>query len=135
MFLERNRVIVKLADLVLVAQASLKSGSISTGWYSKKISKKTLCIPFSLENRQFQGTNYLIDAGLSVYLNPNSVLQNLNLTSQNTEISIKDLLKEGPVSFEKLLAETGQEYSLIENKLLKLILEGEIFYDGKYYSI
>lgn len=135
MFLERNKHIVNLSNSVLVAQASIKSGSISTGYYAKKVKKKTYCIPFSLENKQFQGTNMLINEGLSIYLNPESILESLNLTYKNLDNLIKETLKMGPLNLEDMLSELGAEYHLVEKSVFKLILKGEIFFDGVNYHL
>lgn len=133
-FLERNRIISEISSLLLVAQASLKSGTISTANQSFKLGKRVLSIPFNLDHIQFQGTNLLIKKGAGVYLNPQSVLDFFNLNFTNVEESIKNLILTNSLDFVTIQERLGVSTQLLQKSLLELVLEGEIFFDGeKYY--
>ncbi|MEO1958680.1 MAG: DNA-processing protein DprA [Nautiliaceae bacterium] len=56
-FLQRNRIIVKLADFVIIPEAELKSGSMRSFEWAKKYNKKVYVIPHRLN--ESSGTQYL----------------------------------------------------------------------------
>jgi len=134
-FLERNKIIANLSEVTLVAQASVKSGSLSTAFAAFKNSKKVISVPISLHNHQFQGTNYLLTKGSVVYLNPETVLSSLELQNINLEKQIMDILKYEPHSLFSLSKKLETNIGLVQKNLLKLILEGGISFDGVHYYI
>lgn len=134
-YIERNKIISKYSNSLLVAQASLNSGSLTTANFAIKDSKKVICVPFSLDIRQFQGTNYLIDRGCKIYLNPTTVLDSLNILTIDVSTKLIELLKKSSRSFIELEKLIDINPELIKKNLLKLILEGQIFFDGEKYSI
>lgn len=76
-FLKRNKLIVDSSDLILIAQSGIKSGSIYSGNYSLKCKKITYCIPNNINQKKFQGNNYLISKGSHIYLGPISIINKL----------------------------------------------------------
>lgn len=134
-FLERNKIIAELSEVTLVAQASIKSGSLSTAFSALKKSKKVIAVPVSLHNPQFQGTNYLISKGCVIYLNPETVLDSLGLKKSNIESQIIEVLRYQPFSIQELAEKFEVSISLVQKNLLKLILEGVISFDGVRYYI
>jgi DNA processing protein len=134
-FLERNKTISELSETLLVAQASLKSGSISTANYSFKINKKIICFPAGLDRPQFQGTNTLISRGASIYLNPTTILNSFNINYEDLEGAIKYNLQKSCFSLEQLGSITHTDINLLKKKLLELILKGDIFYSEGFYHL
>jgi DNA processing protein len=134
-FLQRNKVIVNLSSCLLLAQASLNSGSMSTANFALKSNKKIYSVPFALNESKFQGSNWLIDCGSKIYLNPNSILESFSIFSDSMEKSIKNCIKYNPSNFVNLKNLIGCSDSLLNKELLKLILKGDIFYDGEFYYL
>lgn len=135
-FIERNKIIAKYSNATLVAQASLKSGSISTALCALKLSKKVLAIPFGLDVTQFQGTNFLFSKGAHVYLSPQSVLEILGFQFSSLEDKILNLIENSTyLSFACLIEKIETNPSVLQKNLLKLILEGRISYDGEKYFL
>ena len=134
-FLERNKVISKLASSVIVAQAGVKSGSFSTGLFSLRNSKKVFCPPFSLDDFQFQGTNLLLKLGASLYLRPSDLLEFYEIDSEVIENKIIESLKIQPKSISRISELLDIELGLVEKNLLKLILKGKILFDGENYYL
>jgi len=134
-YIERNKVISEVSEVLLVAQASNKSGSISTANHTIKLKKKLISVPFSLEHSQFQGTNTLIQRGADIYLNPYTVLENFGINPLDVEKLILSLVSSSPQSFDFLRQKIDIHSDLIKKSLLKLILEGQIFYDGEKYFL
>lgn len=131
-FLERNKDVVDLSEVMLVAQAGNNSGSIFSGKYAIQKNKLIYSVPFSLENPQFQGTNTLISLGSRIYLNPESLISNYKFKTDNSS-KILDLIKiKGYVDDKDI---DDLDNVLVKKNLLKLILKGEIFYsEGKYFK-
>jgi predicted Rossmann fold nucleotide-binding protein DprA/Smf involved in DNA uptake len=77
----------------------------------------------------------LIRKGAEIYLNPNSILENFGFSIENIEELIINQLKIGKQDLENLQIMTGYNSTLIQKSLLKLILEGRIFFDGEYYLV
>ena len=134
-YLQRNKIIAELSNVLLIAQASYKSGSISTAFSAIKQNKKLVSVPFSLDTPQFQGTNLLIDKGSKIYLNPSTVLEQFNISERNIEDTIKNILFSKPHSLKDLELCSGIGSGRVQNCVLKLILDGEIFFDGEKYSL
>jgi len=62
-FLQRNRIIVKLSDFVIIAEAEIKSGSMRSYEWAKKFSKKVYVLPHRLN--ESSGTRYLAKNSLA----------------------------------------------------------------------
>jgi DNA processing protein len=60
-FVQRNRYIAALADVVVVMEAQLRSGSLSTAHAAAKLGRKVLAMPGS------PGTNWLLSQGAGVF--------------------------------------------------------------------
>ncbi len=70
----RNRLISGLSDGVLVVEAGVKSGSLITAGHALEQGRDVFAIPASIFDKNFQGTNKLIDDGAFVATSPYTVL-------------------------------------------------------------
>lgn len=61
MFPQRNRIVAALADIVIVVEAGLKSGSLITARIAHKMGKTVYAVPGSLFSPTSVGTNWLIE--------------------------------------------------------------------------
>jgi DNA protecting protein DprA len=68
-YLERNRLIAAIADVVIVVQAREKSGSLNTARHAKRFSKPVYAVPGDVGSPLSEGTNKLIATGHAVLLN------------------------------------------------------------------
>jgi DNA processing protein len=62
-FLERNRIISGLADVVIVVEANTKSGSLNTAMHALEQGKDLLAVPGDINRPMSQGCNKLIAQG------------------------------------------------------------------------
>lgn len=62
-FLERNRLLSGLADLVLVAEAGLHSGALITASHAADQGREVLAVPGNIDARQSMGSNQLLEEG------------------------------------------------------------------------
>lgn len=134
-FIQRNNTIAYYSDVLLVAQASPNSGSITTANFGLRQKKKVLCVPFSLEVKQFQGTNHLIRKGCQIYLDPESLLENIGISSNYIDERILSSLNNTPKNLYELEKLLEVNIEVLKKSLLKLILEGQIFFDGENYYL
>lgn len=60
-FPQRNRIVAGLANLgVLIVEAGLKSGSMITAQWAKKMKRKIWALPGAINSKNSEGTNWLI---------------------------------------------------------------------------
>ena len=134
-FIERNKVISDLSRVIFIAQASSRSGSISTANFGIKSKKLVVASPFCNHISQFQGTNLLISRGCTIYLNPETILNCFNICSKLAGPTIINSLKESSKSLSELEFLFGTNSALLQKNLLQLILEGKILFDGEKYFV
>ena len=83
----RNRIISALSDGLLVIEAGEKSGSLITATHASEQGRDVFAIPASLFDRNFQGTNKLIDDGAFVATSPESVLSHYTEKYKTLDLS------------------------------------------------
>lgn len=86
-FPPRNRIISGLAMAVVVIEASQQSGALITADFAAEQGREVFAVPGSIYAPQSQGTNRLIQQGARPMLNPQDVLEvlNLNRVTQHRE--------------------------------------------------
>src|SRR3990167_5161598 len=73
-FLARNRIIASMSDAVLIAEAAIRSGSLSTANHALELGIPVMAVPGPIDSPTSQGTNNLIKAGAHLVTNPQDVL-------------------------------------------------------------
>ena len=76
-FLERNRIISGLSDIVVVVEAAEKSGSLNTATHAINQGKDVYAVPGNITNPYSRGCNKLIREGAIPYLEPDDILREL----------------------------------------------------------
>ena len=115
-FLQRNRIIVKISDFVIISEANIKSGSMRSFEWAKEYGKKVYVLPHRIN--ESSGTRYLAqkklaeviwdidefckDLGIneeSSILTLNEALQKYGSTLYEMELEGKAEIKNGKVYF------------------------------------
>jgi DNA processing protein len=139
MFLQRNRIVVALSDIVIVAEAGEKSGSLHTAGLAKKNGKDLYAIPGSIFSPTSLGTNNLVTGGTAKALttealnNLCSIVENgqtMGISGQKLlggEQELVTLLKiEGPMGVNELARALGEGVGEVLARLMKLEMKGVI---------
>lgn len=76
-FLERNRLISGLADIVVVVEAAERSGTLNTAAHALEQGKDVYAVPGNITNPYSKGCNKLIAQGAIPYTEPADILRQL----------------------------------------------------------
>lgn len=64
-FPARNRIVVGLSDIIVVVEAGIKSGTMSTVKWAEKMGKPVYAVPGSMFSSTSEGANYMIETQLA----------------------------------------------------------------------
>jgi DNA processing protein len=78
-FVIRNRLVAGLSDVLLVTEASYRSGTLHTANFALEQGKTVMAIPGNITSSNSQGTNSLIKAGALPVTDVSDILQALHL--------------------------------------------------------
>lgn len=82
-FLARNRLIAGLSEVLCVAEARARSGTLNTVGHARRYGRPVLAVPGSIYSPQSQGTNELLRTGQAgVLCQTSDVLERLGLTGE-----------------------------------------------------
>ncbi len=148
---KRNRIIAALSKVILVVEASLKSGSMITAAFAKKYNRKIFSVPGDIYTERSSGTNKLISVGAEIYLSPVQILNEMAVITTQTarslveercaggtirESDVLNILKEKNLSFDGLGNKTGIPAGRLNEILMKMLLKNIIFEkNGVYYVL
>ena len=96
-FPPRNRIISGLSLAVVIVEAGLTSGALITASFAAEQGREVFAIPGNINAPQSQGTNRLILDGAIPLLNPQQVLEALNLTMVTEHRAARKILPTDPV--------------------------------------
>lgn len=99
-FLERNRIIAALSDILIITEAANASGSLHTAGYALEMGKTIMAVPGNITSPYSGGTNKLIQNGAFPILSADDVLEALGI---NTKDQIEYLPETAP---EKIVIDT-----------------------------
>lgn len=145
----RNRIISALADVVLVIEAKLRSGSLITVDFALEQGKTVFALPGRVGDQLSAGCNRLISQGAGIAWSVNSVLEELGLEQNFSPkadkkrgiglATVKDLVYScvdlTPKDLNVILEEIPYSAQEISTALLELLLEGKILEPFKNYYV
>lgn len=136
-FIQRNRIIAALSDVLLVTEAAEKSGSLYTANFALELGKTVLAVPGNITSPYSAGTNNLIKSGAIMVTNVQDVLnaagiepgkqEQLELYGDNEyESEILRLLGSGLSNADEMLAKSTMDVQLFQQTLTMLELKGAV---------
>jgi DNA processing protein len=105
-FVARNRIVSGLADVLLITEAALKSGSLHTARFALEQGKTVMAVPGSIFSPSSEGCNNLIKSGAIPVTSANDVFFALGIEPETAKVQLRF------------------EGSPREEKIFKLICEG-----------
>ncbi|MDP4144381.1 MAG: DNA-processing protein DprA [Bacillota bacterium] len=142
----RNRIISALSDLVIVIEASAKSGSLITASAALEQGLDVMAVPGSVFSKQSKGTNKLIKDGAFVFTEMSDIYDILGIkikqkkNYKKAEIKqgnykiIYDKLSDDPIHIDDIISTTHIDIQQIYAVLFEMQLKDEVIcLSGNYY--
>jgi len=141
----RNRIISGLSDLVLVVEASNKSGSLITAGIALDQGKDVMAVPGSIFSDNCKGSNRLLHNGAHVFtemkdifellkMNYNIVNDQKSMILNKLQIQIFNVLSDKPLHIDEIINITHIDIKQLYELLFELQLDNQILcLSGNYY--
>jgi DNA processing protein len=140
MFPQRNRLMVGIADAVLIIEASEKSGTGITAHMAIEYDRNILVVPGSIFNHNSKMTNRLIRSGANLISSSQDILSELGFDKldieqtknhpekklNTIEKSVLEFIQRGVVGRDEILKEMKIPISELNRALTRLEIEGLI---------
>jgi DNA processing protein len=134
-FLQRNRIVAALADVVIVVEATRRSGTLNTVRHALAQGKEVMAVPGNVNSPLSEGCNRLIAQGATPLLELKDVLEKLGLeeeTEAKVVVKLKDkneqrvyeLIAAGVTDGEELREQAGVAASEFNVVLTMLEVQG-----------
>ncbi|MFZ2098268.1 MAG: DNA-processing protein DprA [Anaerolineales bacterium] len=138
-FPPRNRIISGLSMAVIVVEAGQTSGALITASFAAEQGRDVFAVPGNINAPQSQGTNRLIRDGAQPLLNPQDVLEALNLTmvaehravrvalpTDPVESQLYKLLSHQPMHVDEIRAQANMPIETVTATLVMMELKGMV---------
>jgi DNA processing protein len=135
-FVQRNRVISGLSRAVLVVEAALRSGSLTTARFALEQGRDVFAVPGSILSQLSRGCHLLIKQGAKLVESAADVLEELGLSpapaARDRAVPLRsgdpvlDALGTDPADLDTLHARTGLDAATLAARLLELELDGRV---------
>lgn len=136
-FLQRNRIVSGLSNMLIVTEAAARSGTLSTVAHALDQAREVGAVPGNVTSPMSQGCNQVIKQGAHVILdyidvlniiNPGheSIQSTLPLGNNSSEQVIIDLLSKGVRDGDELARLSGLEMSEFSTSLTMLEINGTV---------
>ncbi|MDR1300301.1 MAG: DNA-processing protein DprA [Candidatus Nomurabacteria bacterium] len=135
-FLQRNRIVAGLADVLIVTEASRRSGTMSTVRHALEQGKEVMAVPGNVTSPLSVGCNILIQQGATPILCVEDVLEKLGIFDEPKQLKlhfkdpreqkIYDLIAGGLRDGDELQRQSGLSASEYLTAITMLELSGSI---------
>jgi DNA processing protein len=136
-FIERNRIVSGLADILLITEAAVNSGSLHTARFALEQGKTVMAVPGNITSPVSEGCNNLIKSGAIPVTSTEDVFFALNINPEKTKSSrvfrggpkeelVFKLIAEGTQIQEELAAMSNLDGAEIGSVLTMLEINGHI---------
>jgi DNA processing protein len=142
-FLQRNQLIAALADALLVVEAPIKSGALSTAHAANDLGRDVFVVPANIDQKSFYGSFNLIRDGATLVDHPHQLLEAMGIepgieqpkqSSGSISDQILAVLTVEPTPTELIGERTGLATDILLTELTMMELDGTVIRDGKGYA-
>lgn len=123
-FLVRNEILASLSDFLVVVEAGLKSGAITTAYYAFKMEVPVFAVPGKPWDPLSKGTNRLIKMGATLYTHHSDILGDID--KKFTKLNDLNDLPVGTFTVEEFANIKGLEIEEANAYLMELEIEGMV---------
>ena len=132
-FIERNRIIAALSDVLVVTEAAVASGSLHTAGFALELGITVMAVPGNITSPYSAGCNQLIQNGAYPILSPQNILDHLGITTKNklaylpeneVEALILQNIGANPTNTQQLIESTDLSTSELQTHLTLLEIKG-----------
>lgn len=154
-FIQRNRLISGFSLAVIIIEAPLKSGALSTASFAAIQGREVFVVPGPANHPNYAGSHALIRDGARLVTSPKEIIEDLGLdrlsfdkktatkeTAPKLKLTIDEELvfvriKEGgsPLTVDKIIELTKLETQIVNQALTSLTIRGLIQEAGRGYTI
>jgi DNA processing protein len=134
--LARNRLISALADVVVIVEAGIKSGTLNTAMHALDQNKELMVVPGNITSPLSVGCNKLLSQGATPLLSVDDVLEKLGLVAiaeqdgelplvnNESERQVLEILRTGVSDGDQIIRELGQTVSEFNRSITMLEIAG-----------
>ncbi|MGL4772491.1 MAG: DNA-processing protein DprA [Clostridium sp.] len=141
-FPRRNRIISALSDIVVVTEASEKSGSLITVDYALEQNKTIFTVPGSIFSKESKGCNRLNTEGANVFTDMIDLYLALGIKEDKNKIlkykendEIIRIIGEEPIHINEIISRTNIDREALYSILFDLQIKKEIIsLPGNFYA-
>jgi DNA processing protein len=140
-FLERNRIIATLSDIVLIPEAAANSGSLNTAMHATAMNIPICAVPGNATSPMSVGTNHLLKNGAFAVTETGDVLKLLGVNSNSNQLELNlsgdspaetlilQKISKGFTDTQSLIAETLLSTTEFQSTTTMLEVQGRIAQD------
>jgi len=135
-FIARNRIVSGLADVLLITEAAVNSGSLHTARFALEQGKTVMAVPGNINSLTSEGCNNLIKSGALPVTSADDIFFALGLDPQNKhqrviqgtedEQLVFNFIKDGVCAQEDLASASRLEGPVLASTLTMLEISGHI---------
>lgn len=138
-FPPRNRIISGLAQAVVIVEAGERSGALITASFAADQGRDVFAVPGNINAPQSAGTNKLIQQGAHPLVDPQEILEILNLTQVSeyqaarvvlpadaTEAQVLRVVSQEPLHIDEICNQTGIPIETVTAALAMMELKGMV---------
>ncbi len=118
-FVARDRLIAALADVVVIPEAAIKSGSLHTAAFALDLGKPVMAVPGPITSALSAGTNQLIKTGATPVTSVEDIFHALGIEGHSLQQSFEGLSDEETAVLEALKVGATKGIQLLEASQLK----------------
>ncbi len=143
-FIERNRIIAALSDILVVTEAAQASGSLHTARFALEQGVTVMAVPGPITSPYSIGSNQLIKHGAIPILSAQDILDELGISARDTieylpenelEEHILQRIADNQTLTNQIIADTKHPPHLIQTHITMLEIKGIIEAQSGHWSI